>query len=161
VDQAEFLREQSAAAKNAMGATLRDARQDAAKLLDPRIWVKSHPWKTLTVAAAVGFAVGDAVRKPRKTPEPQTPQPETKHPAPAPAAAQVHEESKIRGLLLTLLKRGGTILLAAVQPIIREMISTYTASHNGSPHPESTDAHAGYAPSSPPPSSPFHEPGRP
>jgi len=148
VDQAEFLREQSASAKNAMSATLRDAKHDAAQLLDPRIWVKSHPWKTLTVVAAVGFAVGDAVRKPRKTAEPTAPEAEAKPPAP------VHEESKIRGLLFTLLKRGGTILLAAAEPIIREVISAYTASHNGSPHHESPEPNASYAPPSTPPKNP-------
>lgn len=151
MDQAEFLREQSASAKNAMSATLRDAKHDAAQLLDPRIWVKSHPWKTLTVVAAVGFAVGDAVRKPRKTAEPPAPEAETKPLAPP------HEESKIRGLLFTLLKRGGTILLAAAEPILREVISSYTTRHNGSPHPQSPDPNASYAP----PSTPVHDPGGP
>jgi hypothetical protein len=59
--EAEFLEQQSAAARKAITDAFDDLKVDLAKGTDPRVWMKSHPWITLASAAVAGFAAAAAV----------------------------------------------------------------------------------------------------
>jgi membrane protein len=64
--EAEFLREQSAAAKSALSATLAQARGDVKEAVDPRAWTRRYPWIGIGMAAAAGGAAAMLVVKRRK-----------------------------------------------------------------------------------------------
>jgi hypothetical protein len=61
LDEGAYLRHQSAQAKAAISGALADLKTDLAKGVDPRLWMKSHPWVTLASAAVAGFATAAAV----------------------------------------------------------------------------------------------------
>jgi hypothetical protein len=64
--EAEYLEQQSEHAKAAMRATLDEMRSEAIRAVDPRRLTRAHPWTSLAVAAAAGFAAsGLADRSPR------------------------------------------------------------------------------------------------
>jgi hypothetical protein len=59
--EADYLRQQSAQAKAAIAGAFSELKADLAKGVDPRIWMKTHPWITLASAAAAGFGAVAAV----------------------------------------------------------------------------------------------------
>jgi len=74
MNEAEYLEQQSTHAKAAMRATLDEMRSEAIRAVDPRRLTRAHPWTSLAVAAAAGFAAsGLAGRSPR----PESGQPQT------------------------------------------------------------------------------------
>jgi hypothetical protein len=58
MNESDYLRQQADHALTAMKSSLRGARRDAAEVVDPRGWVKSHPWPTVAVAAVTGLLAG-------------------------------------------------------------------------------------------------------
>lgn len=61
MSERDVLGDESAEAKAAMFAALDDIKADLAQAADPRLWAREHPWLTLGVAAAAGFAAAAAV----------------------------------------------------------------------------------------------------
>lgn len=54
--ESEYLRQQRTEAKAAIAVAFSELKADLAKGVDPRVWIKTHPWITLASAAAAGFA---------------------------------------------------------------------------------------------------------
>ena len=54
--EAQYLAEQSAAARAAISAALADLKADVVRVADPRRLLHTHPWITLASAAVAGFA---------------------------------------------------------------------------------------------------------
>ena len=65
VSEAQYLREESAAALASVQHTLDELKSDVFGLADPRPLLKSHPWLTLASAAVAGFTAA-AVAVPSK-----------------------------------------------------------------------------------------------
>jgi hypothetical protein len=75
MNEAQYLERQSELAGAAMRATLDEMRREAIRAVDPRRLTRAHPWTSLAVAAAAGFAAGGLVGRPPRpeSGEPQTP----------------------------------------------------------------------------------------
>ena len=59
--ESEYLEQQASAAKAAISGAFADLKTDLAKGVDPRVWIKSHPWITMASAAVAGFAAAATV----------------------------------------------------------------------------------------------------
>ena len=71
----EFLDQQAYQARRAMSRTLKVFGKNLGHSVDPRIWTKSHPWLSLTGAAAAGFAAVSFIpRSPKPSPPPAKPE---------------------------------------------------------------------------------------
>jgi hypothetical protein len=46
-------------ARQAIHDSLRQLRRDLRDAVDPRVWVRKHPWFAVTAAAAAGYALSD------------------------------------------------------------------------------------------------------
>src|SRR5687767_3043371 len=55
LSEAEFLQQQAANAKAAIGRALADFTGQLAHGVDPRLWAKEYPWYTVGAAAVGGF----------------------------------------------------------------------------------------------------------
>jgi hypothetical protein len=137
MDKAQFLDDQSEDAKAAMRAALKDAKIDIFRSVDPHLWAKSHPWKTVAAAAAAGFAAGLVLQGPSAESD-ETPAP---------------EPSKMGRLMVRFLKRSIRVAAAAAQPLIEGLLAAHAASTNGASHPDS-DGPNPSQPSQPPDSDP-------
>jgi len=78
MDEAEYLEQQSELAKAAMRATLDEIRSEAIRAVDPRRLTRAHPWTSVAVAAAAGFAAS-GLAGPSRRPESGQP-PKTRRP---------------------------------------------------------------------------------
>jgi hypothetical protein len=121
MDKAQFLREQSNDALAAMRATLRDAKSDAIRCVDPRGWARKHPWKAVAAAAGSGFVAGELLRRPAGEPKSSRPK----------------EPSHVGRFLVRALKRGIRVAIAIAQPIAQELWAAHMASVNSAPNPRS------------------------
>jgi hypothetical protein len=130
MDKAQFLNEQSELAKAAMRCTIRDAKSDALRLLDPRGWVKSHPWKTVAAAAVTGFLAANIMR----SNPPSVPDPASKPEQPT-------RRSGIGRLLFRLLKEVMVVGFTFARPLVQEMLKGYAAAANGSPRHDGEAQH--------------------
>jgi hypothetical protein len=125
MDKPKFLREESEDAKAAMRATLRNAAKDIFHAVDPRIWAKAHPWKTVSIAAAAGFAAGTQIGKPSEEQKPEQ--------------AKPGKPSKAARLLMRILKRAIRTATVAAQPFLAELLAAEARAGNGV-HPASNPA---------------------
>jgi hypothetical protein len=147
MDKVQFLNEQSEFAKAAMRCTIRDAKNDALRLLDPRGWVKSHPWKTVAAAAATGFLAANTIRR---TPPASTPsKPE-----------QPSRRSGMGRLLFRLFKEGLALGITFARPLVQEMLKAHAAAGNGAAPHEAPGQYPHQSPSSTPTDSPTWPSGR-
>jgi hypothetical protein len=123
VDESEYLEEQCRRAKAGMRLALRALKIDAIESVDPRVWARAHPWKTVAAAAAAGFAVTKIAEreaepvKPRATTEAQ-PQPVEHRP----------------GRLATLISLAGK-LWSLAQPLIRAAVIAKMSEHESHQQP--------------------------
>ena len=58
--EAEYLAHQAAMAREAITGAFAELKTDLGRGVDPRMWMKSHPWMTLASAAVAGFAAASA-----------------------------------------------------------------------------------------------------
>ena len=130
MDESHFLKEQSDDALAAMRTTLRDAKGDISRYVDPRGWARSHPWQAVAAAAASGFVAGDVLGRPPAQPRGDGPR----------------EPSHVGRFLIRMLKRAIRITAAIAQPLAQELWAAHLASVNGAPKPNSESSAA-----SPPP----------
>ena len=60
VGESEYLERQAAAARESISSAFAGLKADLAQGVDPRTWVKSHPWMILASAAVAGFGAAAA-----------------------------------------------------------------------------------------------------
>ncbi len=58
--EAEFLAEQSKAARHAIGTVIKEIEGNLARSADVRAWAARYPWRTVAAATAAGFGAGIA-----------------------------------------------------------------------------------------------------
>ena len=58
--EAEFLAEQSKAARQAIGTVIKEIEGNLARSADVRAWAARYPWRTVAAATAAGFGAGIA-----------------------------------------------------------------------------------------------------
>jgi hypothetical protein len=80
--ESEYIQEQTDDAKAAIGATLGELEREVGHAVDPRAWARAHPWISLAVAAAAGFAASELLARSDTEPEPikHHPEPGNGHP---------------------------------------------------------------------------------
>jgi ElaB/YqjD/DUF883 family membrane-anchored ribosome-binding protein len=61
LDEADFLKQESAEAKQAMAHTVQELKDSLRTAADLKLWTRQHPWAAVGVAAVAGFAVANAV----------------------------------------------------------------------------------------------------
>ena len=61
LSESEYLKQQAEAARTAIAGAFEDLKSDLGRGVDPREWMKTHPWMTLASAAVAGFAAAATV----------------------------------------------------------------------------------------------------
>ena len=61
LDEAAYLAQQNAEAKEAVTRTLEELKESLKTAADIQLWTRQHPWVAVGVAAAAGFAAATAV----------------------------------------------------------------------------------------------------
>jgi hypothetical protein len=123
------------AARQAVHDSLRRLRRDVRNAVDPRVWVRRHPWLAVTIAAAAGFALSDNIaasqhQTPQAPPPAEGSSPSAAQPSPPPSTWR----SAISREILAVMR---PILIAAVTQHLKS-----TAFADEPPKPPSHDPSA-------------------
>jgi hypothetical protein len=117
MNEAQFLREQSDQAVKAMGGVIRDSKSDALRVIDPRGWARTHPWKTVAAAAIAGFIAGDTIARPERSVPPASEEPPKNQPRAGRTIVKIIKQARA--------------IVAFVEPFLLELWTAQTASRNG------------------------------
>jgi hypothetical protein len=123
VDESEYLEEQCRRAKAGMRLALRALKNDAIESVDPRVWARAHPWKTVMAAAAAGFAVTKIAER----------EAEPVKPRPTEAEPVKHRPGRLATLVSLAWK-----IWSLAQPLIRAVVIAKLSEHE--PHQQPTPA---------------------
>lgn len=74
--ESEYIQQQTDDARAAIRTTIDELESDVGRAINPRVWVRAHPWMTLAAAAAAGFVASQLFTREEE--------PQTEHPAPHP-----------------------------------------------------------------------------
>jgi hypothetical protein len=130
MSETQYLREQSDHAQAAMKSVLQDAKNDALRTIDPRIWASAHPIKTIIAATVVGFIAGDTIARP--------PSSEPVHSARAVNGEEAEESPKRRPpsvgrTIVKIIKRARSVI-AFVEPFLQELWASHMAAAEAKAH---------------------------
>jgi hypothetical protein len=112
------------AARKAVHDSLRRLRRDLRNAVDPRVWVKRHPWLAVTTAAAAGFVLADNLRPAAPPPYPvQPPNPPTS-PPPSVSTPDTHQPPPPHSWRSTISRE----ILAVMRPVLIAAITQHLKS---------------------------------
>jgi hypothetical protein len=143
LSESEYLKQQGEAARNAIAKAFEDLKSDLGHGVDPREWIKTHPWITLASATVAGFAAAatvvpskeeQALRKLQaieRAIHGERPKSENGH-----AAAEGDQKKETGGLMALILRE----LIGAVKPVIVAAVAAKMSPQDPPPPPPDADA---------------------
>jgi hypothetical protein len=119
----QYLQEQSRQAKASTGAAVMEIKKDAARAVDPRPFMRKHPWMCVGIALALGFAATAFICR------------RCKDKSETPASPPVEEEKPARPRDLRKWFGRAKLIVSLVKPLIEGILAVQAAASENNQEP--------------------------